>query len=624
MRTRQRNSFFATLLIVGLVLPGLIGIFAVQAKAVENQIRDAQLAMQNGSTATSTSTLASTPLLSQTSTGVPFSNPSLIGSPVELHTFVEAPTKPVQRPYVTLIAFSTVIRTGSVQIRGFLNSEEFICTSSPCVVYLQSSARLVFRGYADTGETSDESIATVSVTQVEAGYQVTIDTVNQYTVFDDACSRIWGVQDLENATWNDFVQFPFQLNTDKTLHTLAAKLIVNGIVNASDCPAGGISRGLDWPTGCGLQKATSAMIAWQNQYDDYIWLASRDRGIPPKILKTMIEYESQYWPANSRFYLDEVGLGQINQLGIDVLLRQDPTYYQKVCSSIQSDCTHPYASLDPSTQRLVRGAVLSSIDATCPTCQYGLDLDKAKQSIDLMASLLRANCKQVTNILAQPYKPDADVDAATATAVAATVAAGGVKPGPSYEDLWRFTLVAYHSGLSCFNQTVIDVKASGEDMDWEHLKHHLKCKGSRDYVNGFMDNLLTFDSYLYQPSEALSAYAVPTIVPTRTAVPTPTVYISTARIIVKVYMDRNGNGQPDDNEWIDAMTVQIKVASGQQLTQRTQNGVAIFDMTGYPPGVGLDISLPGLYRNQVINLPVQGDVDVTFKFDQPVLPTALP
>jgi hypothetical protein len=626
MRTRQRNSFFATLLIVGLVLPGLIGIFAVQAKAVETQIRDAQLALQSGATATSTSTLTSTPPLSSTLTGTPFTNPpSLLGgASVELHAFVEAPVKPVQKPYVNLIAFSSIVRTGSVQIRGFVNSDEFICTSSPCVIYLQSSARLVFRAYADTGESSDEIIATVSVNQVEEGYQVSIDTVNQYVVFDDACSRIWGVQDRENATWNDFVQFPYQLNTDKTLHTLAAKLIVNGIVNASDCPAGGISLGLDWPTGCGLQKATGAMIAWQNQYDDYIWMASRNRGIPPKIIKTMIEYESQYWPANSRFYLDEVGLGQINQLGIDVLLRQDPTYYQKVCSSVQTDCTRPYASLDPSIQRLVRGAVIASMDATCPTCQYGLDLDKAKQSLDLLAGLLKANCKQVDTILKQPYKPDEDVDAATATAVAATVAAGGSKPGPDYEDLWRFTLAAYHSGLNCFNQAVIAVKASGEDMDWDHLKHYLKCKGSRDYVNGFMDNLLTFDSYIYQPSEALTEYALPTIVPTRTAVPTPTVYISTARIVVKVYMDRNGNGQPDDNEWIDAMTVQVTIANNQQLTQRTTNGIAIFDMTGYPPGAGIDVSLPGLYRNQVFNLPEQGDVDVTFKFDQPILPTALP
>jgi hypothetical protein len=123
--------------------------------------------------------------------------------------------------------------------------------------------------------------------------------------------------------------FPFQLNTRKTLHTLATQLILSGIVETNDCPAGGLSLSLDWPTACGLERASTAMIAWQNQFDEHIWLASRDQGIPPKVLKTLIEIESQFWPGNSRFYIDEIGLGQINQLGLDVLLRQDPYLISK-------------------------------------------------------------------------------------------------------------------------------------------------------------------------------------------------------------------------------------------------------------------------------------------------------
>jgi len=118
--------------------------------------------------------------------------------------------------------------------------------------------------------------------------------------------------------------------------------------------------------------------------------------------------------------------------------------------------------------------------------------------------------------------------------------------------------------------------------------------------------------------------ALPTIVPTRTPVPTPTVYVSSARIIVQVYMDRNGNGLPEDGEWIDAMTVQVSVSNTEQITQRTVNGIAIFDMSGYAPNSGIDVSLPGLYRNNVFLLPEQGDVTIVFKFDQPVLPTILP
>lgn len=364
----------------------------MQAKAIEDQTLNTQLSLQNVPSVSPTWTLTSTPP-APTSTGSPFTNPSspLGLSSVDLYTFIQAPTRAVARPYVILTAFASIPRTGSVEIRGFINSQEFICTESPCAIQLQGSSRLIFRAYADTGESSEEVIATVSVNQTLNGYLVSIDTVSQFTSFNDSCSIVWGKRDEENATWDNFVQFPYQMNTSKTLHTLTTRLILNGVVDASDCPAGGLNLGLNWPTACGLEKAFSAVIAWQNQFDGYIWLASRDQGVPPKILKTLIEFESQFWPGNSRYFIDEVGLGQINQLGVDVLLRRDPTYYQKVCPSILSDCSRPYTSLEPGQQAQIRGAVVNSVDATCPTCENGIDLDKAKQSISLIASLLKAN-----------------------------------------------------------------------------------------------------------------------------------------------------------------------------------------------------------------------------------------
>src|SRR5258706_942153 len=626
MRKKQQRSLFSTLLILGFVIPGLMGIFAVQAKAIEEQSLNTKLSLQSGLTDTPTPTSTTAPPLSSTSTELPIPNPfSSTGlTSVDLYAFIQAPTKPVAKPYVTLIAFASIPRTGSVTIRGLINSQEFICTESPCGIRLQSSSRLVFRAYADTGETSDEVIASVSVTPVLNGYLVTIDNVNQYTSFVDSCSLVWGMQDENNASWDNFVQYPYQINTNKTLHTLATRLILNGVVDASSCPAGGLSLGLDWPTACGLQKAADVVTAWQNQFDGYIWLASRDQGIPPKILKTLFDYESQFWPGNSRFYVDEVGLGQINQLGIDVLLRHNSLYYQKICPSVLSDCTRPYGSLESSQQAQIRGALVNSMDATCPTCNYGVDLDKAKQSIGLIASLIKANCQQINDIVKQPYKPDPDADAATATAVAATVVAGGTSPNTDYEDMWRFTLASYHSGISWFQNAVLATKKNRLPVTWVNVSEEMSCKGGRDYVNGFMDSLFTFDRNLYEPGDLLSVIAAPTIVPTRTPVPTPTVFVSDAKIIVKVYIDRNGNNAPDDGEWIDAMSVQVSISNSKQLTQRTINGITTFDMSGYAPGSGIDVSLPGLYRNNTFLLPEHGDVTVVFKFDQPVLPTSLP
>lgn len=625
MRAKKRQSFLAIVLILGIGIPGSIGIFVAQAKVFAYQSGFGSVVQQLW-TSTPTPTFTQQPAAPLTSTpnGPPINVLSTPLGTSNLYVYMQAPSGPLTRPYVILKAFTIKPRAEVITIKGFLNSQEFICPSASCVLYLESSTRFDFRAYSDQGSVSDEVIASVSVSRGQTGYLVNIDSVNQFTTFRNACANSWGIRDEENVTWDDFVQAPFELNTKKTLHTLATQLLLNGIVDASDCPAGGLSLGLNWPTACGLERAESKMLEWQNQYDEYIWMASRDVGIPPKILKTLIEIESQFWPGNQRFYVDEFGLGQINQLGVDVLLRQDPTLYQDICPSVLADCSTPYLGLEPSQQAMIRGAVAKLADATCPTCDYGLDLDRAKESVNLIARVLVANCQQVETILNTSVVPDEDVVAATATAAIATVRAGGENPDTRYEDLWRFTLVSYHSGSSCLQQAVISTKKDSKTITWDNLGKKIKCKGGEDYVNGFMDVLESFDFYRYQMTEADVVIPASTIVPTRTAIPTSTPYISTATVKVQVFMDRNGNKTPDDGEWIDAMSVLLTTSSNDQITQRTQNGITVFDMTGYTPGLGINISLPGLYRSESLVLPEQGEIVVTFMFEQPVLPTSLP
>ena len=626
MRARKRHSNFATLLILSIGLPGFIGILAVQAKANAYQLKT-ELSVLQAASSTPTLTQSDTAPLPPTLASLPvidLTSPP-IASSFSLYAFIRAPSGPVARPYVILTAFASIPRTGSVTISGRLDSQEFICTATPCAVYLQPGpTRLVFRAVSDTGESSDDVIASVIASQVENGYVVTIESVNLFTLFGDSCSRVWGLQSEQEVSWDDFVQFPYQLNTRKTLHYLATQLLLTGIVDAKDCPAGGLSLSLDWPTACGLERATPKMIEWQNQYDNYIWLVSRDEGIPPKIMKTLLEVESQFWPGNQRFYVDEVGLGQVNQLGMDVLLRRDPALYQRFCATVLSDCSRPYLSLEPEQQAMIRGAVVSSMDATCPTCANGIDLAKAKESVLVIGKLLEANCQQVNVIMSQASRPDPDADAATATAAVATVAAGGTTGNTTYEDMWRFTLSAYHSGSSCLQQAMTATRKAHLPFTWENVSQELKCKGGVDYVDGFMTNLFSFDLYLYEPSDADISVTGATILPTRTPVPTPTVYISSAQVRVQVYMDRNANNVPDAGEWIDAMSVLLTTSTNQQITQRTQNGIAIFDMSGYTPGIGITVSLPGLYRSESFVLPEQGEVTVTFRFEQPALPTLLP
>lgn len=651
MPPRKRHSLFRIVVALGIALPSFIGILAAQAKAVANEaLASNPVAQIDGtSTTTPTSRQAAPATLSPTSTGLPERGLPTSSSvlPSRLYAYIQAPSGTVSKPYVILSAFSSLPRSVPVTIRGFVNSQEFICTASPCAVDLPSNSRLVFAAYTDTGESSETVIASVTITQVSGGFLVTIDSVSQFTSFRNSCANVWGVTDDGNVTWDDFVQFPYEINTRKTLHYLATQLLLTGIVDASSCPSGGLSLGLNWPTACGLERASQAMIDWQNQFDEQIWLASRDVGIPPKILKTMIEIESQFWPGNSRFFLDEFGLGQTNQLGVDVLLRKDPFLFQSVCPGVLSDCARSYVSLDPQQQAMIRGAVMNQMDATCTDCPYGIDINKAKESVPILARLFQANCQQVDYILSLAARPDPDADEATATAAAETLeklqkiiregnpteataavatllAGAGTTENTSYEDLWRFTFLAYHSGLSCFQQAVNATKKDDLPVTWENLEERLDCRGGADYVNGFMGNLLSFDLYRYQPGEASNVIVAPTIIPTRTSVPAPTEFVSSATVRVQVFMDRNGNGSPDPDEWIDAMTVLLETSTNQQITQRTQNGIAVFDLSGYTPGIGINVSLPGLYRNERFQLPQEGEVTVTFRFEAPPMPTIIP
>jgi hypothetical protein len=237
--------------------------------------------------------------------------------------------------------------------------------------------------------------------------------------------------------------------------------------------------------------------------------------------------------------------------------------------------------------------------------------------------LIKANCQQVETIINLAVPPDVDADAATATAAVATIAAGGNTDSTSYDDLWRFTFLSYHSGLSCFQQAVIATKKAKQPINWENIAKRLKCRGGEDYVDGFMNNLNSFDFYLLDTNQNIVPVG-PTIVPTQTAIPSPTENISDATVKVQVFIDRNGNNSPDEGEWIDAMNVLLETSTNQQITKRTQNGIAIFDMSGFTPGIAVNISLPGFYRSQRFELPQHGEVTVTFMFQQPPLPTNIP
>src|SRR5512141_2006543 len=174
MRAKKRHSFLAILLILGIGIPGSIGIFVAQAKAFADQT-GFRNAFQAG-TVTSTSAQQPPAAPSLTSTSLPLSSGiSTPSGPVTLYAYIQAPSGAVASPYVILKAFSSQPRSETITIRGFINSQEFVCNGASCVLYLQGSARFDFRAYSDQGAVSEEIIASVTVTQGQNGYFVHID-----------------------------------------------------------------------------------------------------------------------------------------------------------------------------------------------------------------------------------------------------------------------------------------------------------------------------------------------------------------------------------------------------------------------------------------------------------------
>ncbi len=604
--------FLYSILLLGIFLSRLGNLSNILDAQAKGDSRGSNAVSESGSfakyfTSTPTPTSSATPTATvpvestQIFTPPPPLVPTAIPRPT-LYAFIQAPQGPLGRPYVNLIGFHSGSFSTNLQITGTVNETEFSCSGSPCVLPIPlGGSRIIFKTISSSGDSSDSVIAGVQVDEKKDGYYVTIISVSEYFgSFSDACLKLWGVSDDTGPSWAEFPQFPYELNTDVSLHHLAARLIVSGQVDTRNCPSGGLSRDLDWPNGCGLTQATPKMIEWQNQYDSAIWTAGNNVGIPPKILKTLIQVESQFWPGNERFYVDEYGLGQINQLGVDVVLRNDPNLYQQVCSSVLTNCLLPYASLAPDQQAMIRGALVNSQNAICPTCQNGIDLTKAQQGITFIAQVLKANCEETKTIL-DKYGETTD-----------------------YENYWKFTLYTYHSGISCFDNAVAAVRRNDQPMDWTHLLNFSTCTDGDKYVNGLWNSLLSFDSYRYTPGAEQVALYSPVFLPTRTPLPTPTAVISQAMIAVGVFMDANGDGVPQSSEWLNGIPIQISLEGGPTMSGVTVNGQATFDLSSYPVGTKVVVSLPGLYRTSTFYLPSQGIVPVMFIFTQPILPNSLP
>jgi hypothetical protein len=111
---------------------------------------------------------------------------------------------------------------------------------------------------------------------------------------------------------------------------------------------------------------------------------------------------------------------------------------------------------------LLRGLVLKEIDATCPSCAGGVDLEKGKQAVQVLTETLNASCLQSTRV----------IYLATEKSPAALL---------SFEDYWRLVLANYHAGAGCVYQAL---RKTGNPNSWNSIAVNFssECASGAEYI----------------------------------------------------------------------------------------------------------------------------------------------
>jgi len=364
-----------------------------------------------------------------------------------------------------------------VGVQGTFDGTPFNCDPT-CRLELSATdadgADVKFWAWSSYGDSTPVLDAQVRVAPAD------VNNPDQTSWYVDVLSSQWqGTPNAScSATWDSLPPVggppewlstpadPAQLSSDIPYNYLSANLILQGAVDASTCPDGGLLPDGGANT-CGQEAARDAVSQWQNQFDNLIITTSEDTGVPAQLLKNLFARESQFWPGVFKASAD-AGLGQLTENGADTTLLWNPSFFSAYCPLVLSAdaCSEGYLHLEADQQQLLRQALVTSVNAACDNCALGIDLSRADFSIGVFAHTLLASCDQAAQVV---YN--------TVNQPAGQVA--------SYEDLWKLTLVNYNAGPGCLSLVVNDAWNADHTLTWDTLSTHFTdaCAPAKDYVN---------------------------------------------------------------------------------------------------------------------------------------------
>lgn len=284
------------------------------------------------------------------------------------------------------------------------------------------------------------------------------------------CAEIWEVREIpfNLPLALEYPRSIDELKTEYNYYYLAAMLIQNKAVDASQCPFNGLQT-ITTANQCGVEVARPVILEWQNMYDSKLFETGVNFGVPARLLKRIFALESQFWPG---IYIDilESGFGQLNETGADALLMYNPRFFGQFCPTVlhPTTCDLGYLGVGTTGQRLLRGALVRAVDASCPTCPMGINTNRALASIPLFAEVVKANCSQVGQIIQNTTEK---------------------KPGQvaDYVDLWKITMANYNAGPGCTIRAVQDAWDEDDTLiTWDDVSKYFndpECQSAPFYVS---------------------------------------------------------------------------------------------------------------------------------------------
>lgn len=386
-----------------------------------------------------------------------------------------------QIPSLLLTGEEPLPNESITSIHAILDGHNYQCNTGTCLLPLKPTPinGLTLEFWADSsfGDSSEHFTAQVRV--VDSGKPANDVPTSPAGWYVDVLGKQWSGAQIASCAqvWQAFPpvggppgwlitpEVPVLLATDMPYYFLAGRLISQGLVDASGCPANGLLAN-GYADACGLEAARLLVVDWQNRFDERIIAVARETGVPAQLMKNLFAQESQFWPGAFKDP-KEFGLGQITENGAETILLWNPDFFNQFCPLVldETACQKGYLFLEPADQTTLRGALALEAKSECPDCPAGIDLSNADFSVKLFAQTLLANCEQVAQIV---YNGTGKI-------------AGQVS---EYEDLWRFTLANYHAGAGCLSYAVYNTWSRGEPIDWEHVSTHLTqpCQGVISYV----------------------------------------------------------------------------------------------------------------------------------------------